>query len=106
MTGLPCTQASPVWSSNSKQLIGLKLPVFIDPKNFYQYSFIISLKYVLRALKVSIEPQADMPNDVKHDEISKSIVHIRSGSSFGSGVIIHPKGYILTNKHVIDKSDT
>ena len=106
MTGLPWTQALPVWSNQSKQLIGLKLPVFIDPKNFYQYSFIISLKYVIKALKVSIEPQIDIPKDVKHEELSKSIVLIRSGNSFGTGVIIHPKGYILTNKHVIDDSDT
>jgi len=32
MTGFPSSQAAPVWMQNSNKMIGLKLPVFIDPK--------------------------------------------------------------------------
>jgi len=78
----------------------------LTQNNLYQYSFIISLRQVIKALEVSIEPQHDLPKELKYSEISKSIVLVRAGNEYGSGVIIHPDGYVLTNRHVVENSDS
>lgn len=102
MTGMPSSQCTPIWHKESKQLIGIKLPVFIDPKNMYTYSFVLSLKTVVNTLVSTILPEISSPFNDSFEKYSKAIVRINVGGQFGTGVIIHPDGYILTNKHVID----
>ncbi len=38
--------------------------------------------------------------------IAESIVKIRAGGHYGTGVIIHPEGYVLTNRHVVENCET
>jgi len=101
MTWTPASQSLPVWCLETCKIIGIKLPVFINPKNFYQYSFILSIEHLVKTLKLHyISPIPKMVED-KFTEFSKSIVRINASGNYGSGVIIHPAGYILTNLHVI-----
>lgn len=41
----------------------------------------------------------------KFSVISESIVKIRAGAHYGTGVIIHPEGYVLTNRHVVENDE-
>ena len=40
------------------------------------------------------------------ERVAPSVVHVRRGRAGGSGVVIAPDGYILTNAHVVDDSRT
>jgi S1-C subfamily serine protease len=101
MTCTPASQSLPVWNKETKNLIGIKLPVFINPKNLNQYSFILSIGQLVKSLSFSsIEYRPKMVED-KFNKISKAIVRVSAGRNYGTGVIIHPTGYVLTNLHVI-----
>src|SRR2546428_947799 len=40
------------------------------------------------------------------ERVAPSVVHVRRGRAGGSGVVIAPVGYVLTNAHVVDDSRT
>jgi S1-C subfamily serine protease len=65
---------------------------------------------VVRRVKnsiVSIETHSRLPSATLHKNLLDLILpdfsdsSFRSNDQFGSGFVIHPKGYILTNEHVI-----
>jgi len=39
------------------------------------------------------------------DRVTPAVAHVRRGGSGGSGVVIAPDGYVLTNAHVVDGAD-
>ena len=105
MTTTGSSQCFPVWNQNTESLIGIKLPVFINPKNMYTYSFILSIQCLIKSLTYGHISAPRIIED-NFSSISKAIVKIRAGAHYGTGVIIHPSGYVLTNRHVIEDSDT
>jgi len=105
MTNTGASQCFPVWNLKDNSLIGIKLPVFINHNNMYTYSFILSLNWVVKSLTMGFVSIPKLIDD-KFARYSKSIVKIRAGTHYGTGVFIHPAGYILTNRHVIEDSDT
>ena len=82
MTPLPTSQWCPIWEMQTDKLIGIKLPVFVDPKNFYQYSFILSLKSLTQAIMNEERVSIGRIEDNLFDKVSKSIVLIQVKSRY------------------------
>ena len=40
------------------------------------------------------------------ERVASGVVHVQRGPSAGSGVVIAPDGYVLTNAHVVDAART
>ncbi|CAI2360486.1 unnamed protein product [Moneuplotes crassus] len=95
------SQCYPIWKEEDDSLIGIKLPVFVNHKNMYTYSFILSIRCLINSLTYGSITIPEFIND-RFSVISQSIVMIRAGGHYGTGVIIHPAGYVLTNRHVVE----
>ena len=72
--------------------------------NFQEISNLLSeqqedFKQQIRVLQSSQEDFSGIAEDAV-----KSVVSVSTGSSIGTGFIVHPEGYLVTNYHVIDSN--
>jgi len=72
--------------------------------NFQEISNLLSeqqedFKQQIRVLQSSQEDFSGIAEDAV-----KSVVSVSTGSSIGTGFIVHPDGYLVTNYHVIDSN--
>ena len=54
-------------------------------------------------LYITNKGQVEEKTKVEVASLKKSIIQIRSNYNLGSGIIINKEGYILTNRHVVDR---
>jgi S1-C subfamily serine protease len=77
--------------------------------SLHPFNFFVPIVERVKEGVVSIVTE-DTPNPQNVEQLIRSLISeepsLPTERSFGSGFIIHPKGYILTSEHVVGKSKT